>query len=507
MKWIGIIPLVWALFCLSPAFAAPTSAQVPLDSWIYPALDKLEGLGLVESSLQGTRPFTRLEAARQVGEARTKADAGEASPLVRQLLSRLEKELHDPLVELGELEGAVPPSYFRPLRTLELTYILQDGELSATPGTNARQFALDYNNFGIDYANHNNVQATFASEARLASFFLLEARPILLAREGEDPDLRLLEGRAALGLGPIEVSFGRQALWWGQGRHGSLLLTNNAQPLDMLRITNPTPGILPWFFKYLGPCRFDLFWSRLEEDRTVPEPYLAGLRLTAKPFSFLELGASRTVIFGGEGQPGIDLGEFVFILGGENVIGEGDTSNQLAAVDARLKLPFLWGAELYYELGGEDEAGGFLAKKSQLYGLYLPRIEPTGRTSLRLEYADVNDSHSVWYRHGLYSSGYTYKGKILGHHVGGEATDLFSELRLILPRDLTLSLSLDIEKRGYNQAAREDHLQPALGVEWQLQPNLTLDVRYAYDRVENFNFVSGNDREFYLGELSLVRYW
>ena len=70
-----------------------------------------------------------------------------------------------------------------------------------------------------------------------------------------------------LGLGSLEFSIGRQSLWWGQGRHGSLVLTNNAEPLDMIRLTNPNPILLPWVFKYLGPFRFDLFLTELEESR------------------------------------------------------------------------------------------------------------------------------------------------------------------------------------------------------------------------------------------------
>ena len=47
----------------SCAFAV-SSVNVPLDSWVYGALDRLEGYGLVDSALSGTRPYTRLEAGR-----------------------------------------------------------------------------------------------------------------------------------------------------------------------------------------------------------------------------------------------------------------------------------------------------------------------------------------------------------------------------------------------------------------------------------------------------------
>src|SRR6266851_4119492 len=40
------------------------SPYVPLDSWIYPALDRLAGLGLIDSGFTGLRPWTRRECAR-----------------------------------------------------------------------------------------------------------------------------------------------------------------------------------------------------------------------------------------------------------------------------------------------------------------------------------------------------------------------------------------------------------------------------------------------------------
>ena len=37
----------------------------------------------------------------------------------------------------------------------------------------------------------------------------------------------------------IELTAGRESLWWGPGHHGALLASNNAEPISMLRLTNP----------------------------------------------------------------------------------------------------------------------------------------------------------------------------------------------------------------------------------------------------------------------------
>ena len=153
--------------------------------------------------------------------------------------------------------------------------------------------------------------------------------------------------------------------------------------------------------------------------------------------------------------------------------------------------------------GGEDEAAFSLANTAYLAGLYLPRLEPSGRMSLRLEYADLSriDNNSFpWYHHGIYRSGYTYQQKILGHHVGGAAKDTFVEIRWLLPQDLTLSVDCDFETRGFNRPIREKHLQPALKLEWQVVEDFSLQARYAMSRVKNFAFTPGDDRIFHLAE-------
>ncbi len=45
------------------------SPYVPLDSWIYPALERLIAFGYIDSAIAGMRPWTRLECARLLNEA------------------------------------------------------------------------------------------------------------------------------------------------------------------------------------------------------------------------------------------------------------------------------------------------------------------------------------------------------------------------------------------------------------------------------------------------------
>src|SRR5450631_2950830 len=74
------------------------SPYVPLDSWIYPAMERLAALGYINTAVASMRPWTRMECARLVDEAadRIVDDAGgenEAARLYRDLLGEFRREV------------------------------------------------------------------------------------------------------------------------------------------------------------------------------------------------------------------------------------------------------------------------------------------------------------------------------------------------------------------------------------------------------------------------------
>ena len=69
-----------------------SSANIPLDSLIYPYLDKLAGYGLINSDFKGIRPLTKAEAARLVIEASRNIaaqDPAAVPPFALELLARI----------------------------------------------------------------------------------------------------------------------------------------------------------------------------------------------------------------------------------------------------------------------------------------------------------------------------------------------------------------------------------------------------------------------------------
>src|SRR6202140_3148342 len=82
------------------------SPYVPLDSWIYPAMERLAGLGLLSDEFLGMRPWTRSECARLVGDAADHVSDGdkgaaEESRLIEALQQEFRAEEHGTLARGG----------------------------------------------------------------------------------------------------------------------------------------------------------------------------------------------------------------------------------------------------------------------------------------------------------------------------------------------------------------------------------------------------------------------
>ena len=66
---------------------------------------------------------------------------------------------------------------------------------------------------------------------------------------GEDTNRGVLvEGYLKARGGPVELTVGRESLWWGPGFHGSMITSNNALAMNMIRLRAANQFTLPWVF-------------------------------------------------------------------------------------------------------------------------------------------------------------------------------------------------------------------------------------------------------------------
>jgi len=445
MRRIAVSLILFAFLAL-PA-PASVSTNVPLGHWSYDAVEKLANYGLIDSAMLTTKPFSRLEMARQVGQAKVTLEGMDDPPeILTAIVERLTREYKGELVQLGVLDGSYGASNIKPIEDPYAKYLYAKNK----PDLENRR--------GDIFQKGSNFRGGFASRGTLGDTFAYYLHPEYAGSPEAGNDVDLIEGYGKVGIGSIEMEAGRDSLWWGPGHHGSILMSNNARPFDMLKLSNPQPILLPWIFRVLGPVRAEWFLARLEEDRDFPHANLSGFRLNIKPHPLVELGASRVVMFGGHGQPAPGFFDYAtpFVLGHERA-----ESNQLAGFDASVLIPLpknglLRSIKLYADAAGEDEAGLLPSKWGDLLGVQFNDILKTGRTDFRIEYADdiVPDAPNVFYTHSLYTSGYTYYGRVIGHHMGTHSRDLFLQLSHYLTNDLIVDVAYDRHTHGIDASTR-----------------------------------------------------
>jgi hypothetical protein len=469
------IILLLVLALLSSSFV---STNVRLDHWSYDAIDKLIGQGLIDSAMMTTKPVSRLEMARHIAEATEKAQQLDVkNEIILSIIDRLKTEFKDELIAIGALDGSSVESFIKPIEDPYVRYAFAN-----------RRTGLE-NQRGDVFDRHSNYRLGFASRMKFFDTLAFYLHPEYTYSSSDQDDIELIEAYGKLTFGNLEVEVGKDSLWWGSGYHGSILMSNNTEPFKMIKISNPRPILLPWIFRRLGPFKAVWFLTKLETGRTIPEAKLTGLRLNYKPNPAFEFGLSRAIMFGGSGRPGVGLRDYFSMW---RPGPEQPETNQLAGFDASVLIPLdgkipAKSIKLYTEFIGEDEAGGLPAKQGRLFGMQLNDIFRTGRTDLRIEYANnhVPGYPNVFYTHGLYRTGYKYKGRIIGHHMGTDARDLFVRLTHYLREDLILGLEFDREVRGLSSTTRQTTDQIGFDLTFFSSNNWQLKTGYRYEISKN----------------------
>jgi hypothetical protein len=499
-----------AFLAFLPSFCeAASSVNVPLDSWTYEALETLEGYGLIDSALSGIRPYARLEVARLVGEAIKKwedllshkkpSGFGEEE-LIPSLLERFKKEFKAELIDMGFVEGSRAPTYLKPVDEVILKYIYQtDNPVIRPQIVNPPTHTIYpiYNNDGIVYQKHNNFSTELRGEGRLWNHFSLYYQPIFRGFEGDGTYVELEKGYLKAEAINVELEVGRDSLWWGPGRNGALLITNNARPFDLIKLSNPQPFRIP----IIGLFKFNLFWSKLDNEQpSIPHPVIHGLRLNLKPHPIFEIGLSQVVIFDGEGRTDLSIGDYFEILYSNKNLGGKKESNQQVAVDFSLRwpnmgkyLPIARSLKFYGEWGAED-TGVPPDRRAYLFGLFLGDLFLKGRMDLRLEYTNTSPASvpRAWYTHPEYPP--TYHERIFGHHVGSNGEDIFARLTNYLSPKLLLGLDFNYENHGHMDAVKTYSYQWGADVDYLIRDWVNVKGRYIVESFQDPDSIAGGDK-------------
>lgn len=248
--WRFSLALTLALLLTSTPASSDVSTSDPLWDWKYDAIERLS-LALGERTVSNTRPMSRLEMAGKVLSMAPKADEiGDG--YLKALMKRLEDDLRE------EIEGinrrTTGDLKIRPLRWVRIKAVHSD-----------EPFQLE-NDYGFK-AGDVSVRGE-ASTSGIWGIAGYELRPQynLFRDEEEAYELDLHSGYLVLWFKNLEVKVGKDAVWWGPGRHGNWVLTNNAPAFEMIKFSNAITATPPGILKFLGDTKFTVFLGRLSEQ-------------------------------------------------------------------------------------------------------------------------------------------------------------------------------------------------------------------------------------------------
>ncbi|HEY3488872.1 MAG TPA: capsule assembly Wzi family protein [Candidatus Deferrimicrobiaceae bacterium] len=355
---------------------------------------------------------------------------------------------------------------------------------------------------GVPVPHGGSLFASGAFRAEPAAWFSAQASGAAFLADGDARGTRLLDTSVEAGWPFLSVEAGKISTWYGPGRNGALIFTNNAAPYPGVRLHNARPIAMPGLLSFLGTFRYDLFVARLEDDRPVPHPLLSGVRLSIRPSRYLEIGASRAMQYGGRGEPSGPSAWWTAFKGTHDNE-PGSTGNQESGFDVAVNLPFrLQPVRLYLEAAGEDEATikelnhlPVPSKWAFLGGIFLPSVFGSSRADLRLEWAanHLSGNGPSWYVHGHHPE--SYRGRILGHPMGTDARqlDLTGHWYFLPSTYLELSLgSLRRYSPGGPQV--ESTVRTGAGLVGWLTENLRAEGRFGSERIRNAEGFGGEGR-------------
>jgi membrane-associated phospholipid phosphatase len=432
------------------------SPYVPLDSWVYPALERLAALGYVQTAYLGMRPWTRMEWARLLEEAseRMRYD-GIESGQGQRLYTAVVAEFAD---ERARLDGAANLD-----ASLDSVYTRASG-ISGTALRDGYHFGQTLiNDYGRPYGQGFNAVSGITAHAVAGPFaFYVRGEYQHAPGSPSDPpqalqatanaDLTLpvsnakaeanrfdmLEGYVALNLHDTQISFGKQSLWLGPGEAGPLLFSDNAESMLMLKIEEVSPYAIPLLSRVFGPARSEFFLGQLSGHQFEfngvsntllgpgnidPQPFLHGSKISFKPTENLEFGMGFTAQFAGPGLP-FTWHNFLRTFF-SHTSGTNNPGKRLSSFDFSYRVPGLrkW-LTVYNDSLVVDEFSPIGSSRPTVNpGIYMPQVPKLPKLELRAEGLKEPLTREfgpgfVYYGLRRFRSGYTNNGNLLGNWIG-----------------------------------------------------------------------------------------
>src|ERR1035437_1190144 len=307
-----------------PGVNLPADVYVPMNSWVYPALDRLRGLGYLESAYLGIRPWTRRSIQRMLDETSQDNDI-QNNPQAVEILTALRREFGVEDDDLGDFSYGCEGLYTRFQGISGLTLrdsfhlgqtLVNDYGRPYQPGFNTVDGvsgSAEFGRFSL-YARGEYQHAPSAvgySPALVTSLSNIDQIPLasnpVQATIPAGPiastdTLRIVEANLSYRILNHEISFGKSDHWLAPTVGGAFMYSNNAENIYAFQIDRTEPLYIPLLSRLTGPFRYDFLVGSLKGHSDPNDPWMHMEKINFKPTPNVELGFSRSTIWGGKGH-------------------------------------------------------------------------------------------------------------------------------------------------------------------------------------------------------------
>jgi hypothetical protein len=436
------------------------STYIPVDNWIYPALDRLHALGYVDTAYLGLKPWTRLSIAHMLESSADNIDLDAGNDEARAIYATVLREV-DP-------DRHRETQLLHPHVAADSAYVIARGIQGLALRDSFHLGQTVINDYGRPYENGFNDYAGFSMRADAGRFALYFRGEQQLAPSGigysqalagylsNTIDLipydskvkqdtlpagpiaavnivKALEANLSYHLGGHEVSFGRNDHWMGPAQGASMFWGNNAENIWAFEVNRVEPLYIKGLSRLTGRFRYDFFVGPMQGHTFPNAPWVHVEKINFKPTRDLEFGFSRMAIWGGKDHAPITLYTFFHsFFSFQNVTPEeklsrDDPGARFGTFDFAYRVPYLrrW-LTLYTDSVTHDSVSPISnpPRSGWRPGLYLARFPHMESMDLRVEGATTDTS--VWtvqtgqytYWEYIQRQGPTNNGSLVGDWVG-----------------------------------------------------------------------------------------
>jgi hypothetical protein len=438
------------------------STYIPIDSWVYPALDRLHALGYLDSAYLGLRPWTRSSISNMLDQTERSIASAPHDEEALELYLAVRKDVGPDIHTFAD--------FLHPSNSLDSVYTRLGG-VSGTPLNDSFHLGQTIvNDYGRPYQQGFNAISGFSSRSEAGRFALyfrgeyqhapdapgysqslssrlsnidgisLTANPAQATLPSgpiaQADNFRVVEANISYLLMNHEFSFGKSDHWMGPAQGGSFAWSNNAESIYTFQIDRVEPLYIPWLSELTGPFRYQFFVGSLKGHTDPRDPWVHVEKISFKPTVNLEMGFERATIWGGEGHAPITIHTFLHSFfsfqntSAPEKVGRDDPGARFGTFDFSYRLPFVrkW-LTLYSDSLVHDDVSPIDAPRHAGIrpGLYLARFPSFEHLDLRVEAAstDPPTARSIGgaylYAEQIQKQGYTNKGFLLGDAIGRES--------------------------------------------------------------------------------------